>query len=367
MDLPIPIVIDPTSAATKAFQSPLAAATSTDPESTADPSLPVFESFIMHDHVIHTKPEIHLFPIDEIYPWITGDTVKLNANGIPQHRASDEVQIVDVTPAVIKSTNAEKLAKFANEWKSASVHVAKLAEIAEDAAKTVHETTDWKVKSKLAMDMLKVGGQLGSFSQVLTESGTQCIKVIEEEKKKSAERASFKVPKAPKKSETSTLRPPMPKIVRPRMWQCHKCSKFYPSKQEMDKCCQADVVTSFKCNICQAVFNTQQELNTHKAAHMEGPYMCQVCGKLYRELSQKQACVQKHFVRVEQSSTATAKSYTCDQCGKVYTRREAFKNHMDAHAGLRKYVCPICGKGFANSQTKRVHVFKVHKPPAGKK
>lgn len=373
MEGPIPIIIDPTSVVTSAFQSPTASAvqpkTGTSDIGDSAPGAQC-EDFIMHGHVIHTNPEIHLFPIDEIYPWITSKTVILNSRGMPKQEATEavEVELIDLTSTEGQGSSTEQLIHFENVWRSCDSHASKLVDMANKALETVSDREDWDSKRKLAMEMLRVGAHFGSLSQHLTESGTKYLQELEEHKKASSDKdvlmtgrkaAAVRDIRTP---SAAPLPPPVAKLVRPRMWTCKVCTKSHASKREMESCCNVGTIRSYICSICQAPFYHKDDLNDHMDGHRSGPFICQVCGNIYQSSAQKESCVQGHVSRVERASKKKRDTwYTCDQCGKQYNRREAFKDHVDTHNPDRRYDCPICGKPFYNSNTKRQHVFKVHK------
>ncbi|XP_043469687.1 fez family zinc finger protein 2-like isoform X2 [Leptopilina heterotoma] len=45
------------------------------------------------------------------------------------------------------------------------------------------------------------------------------------------------------------------------------------------------------------------------------------------------------------------KTFTCNECGKVFNAHYNLTRHMPVHTGARPFVCKICGKGFRQAST----------------
>ena len=57
-------------------------------------------------------------------------------------------------------------------------------------------------------------------------------------------------------------------------------------------------------------------------------------------------------------NTASGHGYKCALCGKVLTRLENFRNHINLHTGTRPYVCEVCNMAFPYSSAKSHHMMQ---------
>ena len=52
-------------------------------------------------------------------------------------------------------------------------------------------------------------------------------------------------------------------------------------------------------------------------------------------------------------------SFPCSECGKVFTNKSNFLQHLRIHTGARPYKCKLCGKSFAQKGSLKYHI-KIH-------
>ncbi|KDQ08158.1 hypothetical protein BOTBODRAFT_148826 [Botryobasidium botryosum FD-172 SS1] len=78
-----------------------------------------------------------------------------------------------------------------------------------------------------------------------------------------------------------------------------------------------------------------------------GPYVCRIYA--CRSFKTKQACTR------HENSHTLEKTWSCWQCGHIFTQKVNLDAHMRTHTGERPYYCNICRKSFTQYATLRHH------------
>ena len=55
-----------------------------------------------------------------------------------------------------------------------------------------------------------------------------------------------------------------------------------------------------------------------------------------------------------------ASRYRCDTCGKGFSIRSHYYDHLASHTGVKRYVCPTCKAQFTFRNDLKVHVCRFH-------
>ncbi|XP_069673051.1 zinc finger protein 573-like isoform X5 [Periplaneta americana] len=114
------------------------------------------------------------------------------------------------------------------------------------------------------------------------------------------------------------------------------------------------------CVECKETFQCEGLFSEHMRGHKELKESSSI--SLWSECvgSAKEAgscgVVTRTKKKCEQHLAATSKKYfTCDMCGKIFTRHFDMKRHMDVHEPDRIYVCSECPKTFKSRGSLREH------------
>lgn len=143
---------------------------------------------------------------------------------------------------------------------------------------------------------------------------------------------------------------------------CSICGRKYLTKKSLREHAKKHFQKRAKCDICGKTYRNENVLKTHISLHTgPQPYICQPCGKGFIFLSSlKQHLKIDHKERFERK---------CDECGKVLTSEQRFKNHQLIHSKSKvdgkevpttSHICQKCGKSFKRTASLRVHEQHIH-------
>ncbi|KAI8128329.1 Zinc finger protein 510 [Lucilia cuprina] len=127
-----------------------------------------------------------------------------------------------------------------------------------------------------------------------------------------------------------------------------------------------------------------QESNQRLAKSMaKTPYrhVCEECGKMYTKLQTfkehqythgpkelypyqcdecDKAFVKQRTFNEHKQRHAGIKNFECHHCGAKKTTKKELRSHMNSHTKERQYPCPNCPMVFYRSSNRRIHVDVVH-------
>ena len=55
-----------------------------------------------------------------------------------------------------------------------------------------------------------------------------------------------------------------------------------------------------------------------------------------------------------------AARYRCETCGKGFSIRSIYYDHLAAHTGVKRYVCSLCLKEFTRKSSMKAHMLQFH-------
>ena len=102
--------------------------------------------------------------------------------------------------------------------------------------------------------------------------------------------------------------------------------------------------------------NLQNHINkVHLKIPIEKNQFCDFCGQSFSHKDSLQKHVIKHHTN--------RRDYVCNICDGKFSTRNAFRQHMEIHSEVKKYLCPFCGKGFKQSSVLYRHKLTCKSNP----
>jgi KRAB domain-containing zinc finger protein len=83
----------------------------------------------------------------------------------------------------------------------------------------------------------------------------------------------------------------------------------------------------------------------------EKPFNCEVCGRAFSSKYNYQQHLVVH---------SGEKPFICNICNKAYTKRSKLKNHIHVHHTEKIYACPFCQLKFPSQLSLERHVLYLH-------
>lgn len=163
-----------------------------------------------------------------------------------------------------------------------------------------------------------------------------------------------------------------------RKFHCENCGKNFAYKGtylgHKDKCPKLQVhaaAEKFSCDVCHKTFTQKNNLVVHTKIHSgkkTHQYQCEKCGMSFRRQGSlnchKKTC--QKFISMgaakenDQDSREKRNKYWCKICGEKFkTSTSLFYDHMPLHSQIRSFKCEKCGKMFSRRAALQSHM-SVH-------
>lgn len=109
----------------------------------------------------------------------------------------------------------------------------------------------------------------------------------------------------------------------------------------------------YKCADCGLVFKEKNQMIRHvRSRHAGKRLACPQCQCTFVT----RAGLVEHVKHIHQKLSR----YTCQTCGKGYSIRSQYFDHLAAHTGVKRNVCTICQTRFTYKHGLKAHVLRFH-------
>ena len=136
----------------------------------------------------------------------------------------------------------------------------------------------------------------------------------------------------------------------------NKVARHLPAELNKDSCQQMhehykhDALTCIHCGLH---FTRKNNLWYHiRTKHLGRRFVCPQCQRTFVTNSGLNSHVKHIHEKVSR--------YKCEVCGKRYTDRSNYFDHIATHSGVKRNVCPICQRQFTFKHSVKAHVVRVH-------
>ena len=114
----------------------------------------------------------------------------------------------------------------------------------------------------------------------------------------------------------------------------------------------------YQCAERFATFKDTSPLLYHaRTEHVGKRFMCSRCPCTYAS----KGGLTEHVKHIHEN----ASRYRCEACGKGFSIRSHYSDHLAAHTGVKQYVCSVCLKEFGLKHNLKAHILHFHPAEIG--